>query len=155
MKCSSDGTRTDCSMQQSNTTHHPPAAPNVTHPPHHTKAQSCSTDWVDFASSLLPRQTVMTDGAQSHGLNELNRHLIQMAHRLREWYLCVYIKRQKKWWWLIGNVSESVNGIEKGVDIVPVSVGIKLIFFLVAGTVLCFGFSVRILLITRWWFSCC
>ena len=29
-----------------------------------------------------------------------------------------------------------------------VSAGIELIFFLVAGTVLCFGFSVRILLIT-------
>ena len=31
---------------------------------------------------------------------------------------------------------------------VLVSAGIELIFFLVAGTVLCFGFSVRILLIT-------
>ena len=32
---------------------------------------------------------------------------------------------------------------------VLVSAGIELIIFLVAGTVLCFGFSVRILLITR------
>ena len=31
---------------------------------------------------------------------------------------------------------------------VLVSAGIELIFFLVAGTVLCFGFSVRIMLIT-------
>ena len=33
--------------------------------------------------------------------------------------------------------------------IVLVSAGIELIFFLVAGTVLCFGFSVRIMLITH------
>ena len=33
----------------------------------------------------------MTDGAQSHGLNELNEHFRGMAHRLREWYLCVCI----------------------------------------------------------------
>ena len=52
--------------------------------------------------SLLPWKTVMTDGAQSHGLNELNGHFRGMAHRPREWYLCVYIKRQGKWWWLIG-----------------------------------------------------
>ena len=35
-----------------------------------------------------------------------------------------------------------------GKDSVLVSSGIELIFFLVAGTVLCFGFSVRIMLIT-------
>ena len=33
--------------------------------------------------------------------------------------------------------------------VVLVSAGIELILFLVAGTVLCFGFSVRIMLITR------
>ena len=33
--------------------------------------------------------------------------------------------------------------------VVLVSAGIELIFFLVAGTVLCFGFSVRIMLITH------
>ena len=38
---------------------------------------------------------------------------------------------------------------------VLVLAGIELIFFLVAGTVLCFGFSVRIMLITLWCFSCC
>ena len=38
---------------------------------------------------------------------------------------------------------------------VLVSAGIESVFFLVAGTVLCFGFSVRITLITRWCFSCC
>ena len=35
------------------------------------------------------------------------------------------------------------------VQCVLVSAGIELIFFLVAGTVLCFGFSVRIMLITH------
>ena len=34
-----------------------------------------------------------------------------------------------------------VNGIEQGVDTVLVSAGIELIVFLVAGTVLCFEFS--------------
>ena len=38
---------------------------------------------------------------------------------------------------------------------VLVSAGTELTLFLVAGTVLCFGFSVRIMLITRWCFSCC
>ena len=39
---------------------------------------------------------------------------------------------------------------------VLVSAGTELIFFLVAGTVLCFAFSVRIMLmITHWCFSCC
>ena len=38
---------------------------------------------------------------------------------------------------------------------VLVSAGIELILFLVAGTVLCFGFSVRIMLIIHWCFSCC
>jgi len=33
--------------------------------------------------------------------------------------------------------------------------GIELIFFLVAGTGLCFWFSMRIMLITHWSFSCC
>ena len=32
---------------------------------------------------------------------------------------------------------------------------IELIFFLVAGIVLCFGFRMRIMLITYWCFSCC
>ena len=39
--------------------------------------------------------------------------------------------------------------------IVLVSAGTELTFFLVAGTVLCFGFSVRMMLITLWSFSCC
>ena len=38
---------------------------------------------------------------------------------------------------------------------VLVSAGTELIFFLVAGTVLCFGFSVRMMLITLRCFSCC
>lgn len=33
--------------------------------------------------------------------------------------------------------------------------GIELMFFMVAGTVLCFGFSIRIKLLTRWCFSSC
>ena len=37
---------------------------------------------------------------------------------------------------------------------VLVLAGTELTLFLVAGTVLCFGFSVRILLITLWCFSC-
>lgn len=36
-----------------------------------------------------------TDGAQSHGLNELNRHVRGMAHRLRESYLGVYVSRDR------------------------------------------------------------
>ena len=40
-------------------------------------------------------------------------------------------------------------------DTVLVLAGTELILFLVAGTVLCFGFSVRITLITLWCFSCC
>ena len=39
--------------------------------------------------------------------------------------------------------------------IVLVSAGTELTLFLVAGTVLCFGFSVRMMLITHWCFSCC
>jgi len=35
-------------------------------------------------SPLLPRKTITTDGAQSHGLNELNGQLEVMIHRLRE-----------------------------------------------------------------------
>ena len=38
---------------------------------------------------------------------------------------------------------------------VLVSAGTELTFFLVAGTVLCFGFSVRMMLITLRCFSCC
>jgi len=38
-------------------------------------------------SPLLPRKTIETDGARSHGLNELNGHFRVMIHRLREWYL--------------------------------------------------------------------
>lgn len=33
--------------------------------------------------------------------------------------------------------------------------GIELIFFPGAGTVLCFQFRIRIILLTHWWFSCC
>lgn len=43
--------------------------------------------------SLQPRRTVMKDGDQSHGLNELYSHFRGLAHRLRELYLSVYIKR--------------------------------------------------------------
>jgi len=39
--------------------------------------------------------------------------------------------------------------------IVLVSAGIELIFFLVVGIVLCFGFGVKIMLITQGCFSCC
>ena len=39
--------------------------------------------------------------------------------------------------------------------VVLISAGIELIFFLVAGTVLCFGFRMRIMLITHRCFSCC
>ena len=66
-----------------------------------------SQNWLQHATiqhhtpSLLPWRTVKTDGTQSHGLNEPNGHFRGMAHRPREWYLCVYIKRQRKWWWLI------------------------------------------------------
>jgi len=67
-----------------------------TSPACRTKAQSCSANWVDATLSLLSWKTDMTDG--SHGLNELNGHFRWMAHRLREWYVCVYIKRQEKWW---------------------------------------------------------
>jgi len=35
-------------------------------------------------SPLLPRKTITTDGARSHGLNELNGHFRVMIHRLRE-----------------------------------------------------------------------
>jgi len=38
-------------------------------------------------SPLLPRKTIMTDGARSHELNELNGHFRVMIHRLREGYL--------------------------------------------------------------------
>lgn len=39
---------------------------------------------------------------------------------------------------------------------VLLSAGIgELILFLVAGTVLCFGFSMRIMLVTHWYFGCC
>ena len=38
---------------------------------------------------------------------------------------------------------------------VLVSAGTELTPFLVAGTALCFGFSVRMMLITHWCFSCC
>ena len=38
---------------------------------------------------------------------------------------------------------------------VLVSEGTELILFLVTGTVLCFGFGMRIMLVTRWCFSCC
>ena len=86
-----------CSMWQSNTIHHHPAAPSVTCLPCHTEA-----NWVDFAQYLLPWKTVMTDKTKIHGLNELDGHFRRKAHRLREWYLCVYIKRQEKWWWFIG-----------------------------------------------------
>ena len=48
----------------------------------------------------------------------------------------------------------SVLSISKRVPVL-VSARRELIFFLVAGTVLGFGFSVRILLITLWCFSCC
>jgi len=39
--------------------------------------------------------------------------------------------------------------------LVLVSAGIELIFFLVADIVLCFGFRMRIMLITHQSFSCC
>ena len=42
-----------------------------------------------------------------------------------------------------------VNGIESGVDIVLVLAGIELIFFLVDGAVLCFGFRKRTILIAH------
>jgi len=35
-------------------------------------------------SPLLPWKTVTTDGARSHGLNELNGHFGVMIHKLRE-----------------------------------------------------------------------
>jgi len=35
-------------------------------------------------SPLLPQKTITTDGAPSHGLNELNGHFRVMIHRLRE-----------------------------------------------------------------------
>jgi len=38
---------------------------------------------------------------------------------------------------------------------VLVLAGIELIFFVVAGIVLCFGFRMRIMLITHWGFSYC
>jgi len=38
-------------------------------------------------SPLLPWKTITTDGAQSHGLNELNGHFRVVIYRLREWYL--------------------------------------------------------------------
>jgi len=38
-------------------------------------------------SPPLPQKTITTDGAPSHGLNELNRHFRVMTHRQREWYL--------------------------------------------------------------------
>jgi len=37
----------------------------------------------------------MTDGAQSHGLNELNGHFRVMIHKLRELYLLVCIKDRR------------------------------------------------------------
>jgi len=40
-----------------------------------------------YTSPLLPWKTITTDGAQSHGLNELNGHFRVMIHRLRERYL--------------------------------------------------------------------
>jgi len=41
----------------------------------------------------------------------------------------------------------NVDGTEYGIDIVLVSAGIRLISFLVAVIVLCFGFRMRIMLI--------
>ena len=87
-----------CSVRQSNTTHHPPAVPNVICPQHRTKAWSCSADWVDITLPLLPWKVVMTDRSQSYGLYELNGHFRGMAHRLRERYLCVDTKRQENRW---------------------------------------------------------
>lgn len=46
--------------------------------------------------ALLPWRAAGTDGAQSHGLKELSGCFRGMAHRLREWYLCVHIKRQER-----------------------------------------------------------
>ena len=54
-----------------------------------------------------------------------------------------------------GGPGHDVDGIEYGVDTVLVLAGIELIFFLVAGTVLCFGFRMRTMLITHRCFSCC
>ena len=53
-------------------------------------------------------------------------------------------------WNLLGSVGpgHDIDGLEYGVDTVLVSAEIELIFFLVAGTVLWFGFSMRIMLIT-------
>ena len=60
------------------------------------------------------------------------------------------------WKWLDGmQVFPSIPLPAKASDTVLVSAGIKLIFFLVAGIVLCFGFRMRIMLVTHWCFSCC
>lgn len=50
-------------------------------------------------AALLPWRTAGTDGAQS--LKELNACFRGMAHRLREWYLCVYIKRLERMYWKV------------------------------------------------------
>lgn len=42
-----------------------------------------------------------------------------------------------------------INGMEQGVDIVMVLAGIELIFFVEAHTMLCFGFMVKIVVITH------
>jgi len=51
---------------------------------HELRMQKVTTH--HHTSPLLPRKTITTDGARSHGLNELNGHL-RVIHRLRECYL--------------------------------------------------------------------
>lgn len=48
-----------------------------------------------------------------------------------------------------------VNSIEKGVDNVLILVGIESIFFVIAAMALCFGFVMKIVLITNHRLSCC
>ena len=81
----------------------------------------------------------------------LHHHHTDAGKALRDWP-----RRQSQRWiqHAFSNISKQCWTYKEKMAVL-VSAWTELTFFLVAGTVLCFGFSVRMMLITRWCFSCC